>query len=595
MCLIVSLMSYLFYSFDFFAPVDNRLFDQHFVARKQNSKIENNQIVILAIDDYSIEKFKIWPWPRRIYADLLDVLREQGAKVVAFDVNFDSYSGYSQADDELFAEALRKKGKVILARDLQVKNRRIVVRDPIEALKEHSELAIVNPFLDKDYFIRRYNLVSKQGESFLPYFAFAVAAQYLDIPVDNKNLFLSSGLINFQGRQIPLDKRNKMVINYQGGRGTFPTIPVVKVLEEDFFKLNPGLVKNKIVLIGATAVYLQDMFPTPTSMEMPGVEIHANTVYTILNNKFFKNLPHIFYLFLILIPSLLITWFTWTRKAVKGFFVFLLVSYGFVWFSSFMFTKSFIVQISANIFAFFITYLTTILLRFLNEENEKKEIKNIFNQYVSPAIVTELLKDKEKLKLGGDKKQVSIFFSDIRAFTTFSEAHTPEEIVSQLNEYLNAMTEVIFEYQGTLDKFVGDEIMAVWGSPLEQENHAIKAVECALRQLEVLRDLQKKWKAEGKDILDIGIGINSGEVVVGNIGAEKYKDYTVIGDAVNLAARLEAYTRNVSKERNKTCWFLISDNTKRMVEHVVETEYVGEITVKGKTQAIKVWEVLSKK
>lgn len=589
----LAIITFVLFSFDAFSPIDNKLYDMHF--SKAKNTITNSPIVILAIDDFSIEQFKIWPWPRYIYKDLINLLIREKAKVIAFDVSFDSYTSYNTEHDLAFGEAIKEAGNVVLAREVQIRPEGIFFADPIKELRQYASTAIVHPHLDQDSFIRRYNLLVKVKDKVFPYFALEVAAKGQNITISDKTLKLGKHKIFLNGKEIPLDKQNKLLINYAGDTGTFPTIPIAKALEPEFIKLNAGIFTNKIVLIGATAKYLQDLYPTPTSLKMPGVEIHANAIMTILSRKFIHTIPHIYYLLLILIPSIIITLISWQQKAVKGLGILILIVLGIVLTSWLAFFRHIVVHVFAPVFAVFMSYLSTILLRFLREEIEKKEIKSIFNQYVSPAIVTELLTNKDKLKLGGDKKDVSIFFSDIVGFTTFSEGHSPEEVVAQLNEYLNAMTEVIIQYNGTLDKFVGDAIMAVWGAPLPQEDHALLAVRCGLKQLEVLRELQAKWKEEGRMVLDIGIGINSGEAVVGNIGAEKYKDYTVIGDVVNLASRLETYTRTVSAERGRPCQFIISEATKNKVDAFIKTAPLGDIKVKGKMQTVRIWEVLGEK
>jgi adenylate cyclase len=207
--------------------------------------------------------------------------------------------------------------------------------------------------------------------------------------------------------------------------------------------------------------------------------------------------------------------------------------------------------------------------------------------------VNELLKNKESLKLGGEKKDITVFFSDIRSFTTFSESHTPEEVVSLLNEYLDAMTKVIFDFNGTLDKYVGDEIMAIWGAPLSQPNHAELAIKCSIEQIRVLKALQKKWISEGKHPLDIGIGLNTGPMVVGNIGSSAHMDFTVIGDAVNLGARLEAETRNFGT-KEAPCHIIISENTYALIKHLdLNFKPLGEVKVKGKNLSVKIYEVVT--
>jgi adenylate cyclase len=200
--------------------------------------------------------------------------------------------------------------------------------------------------------------------------------------------------------------------------------------------------------------------------------------------------------------------------------------------------------------------------------------------------VDELIRDPSKAKLGGDRKELTVLFSDIRGFTSFSEKLQPEDVVSLLNEYLGAMTGIVFDHEGTLDKFVGDAIVALWGAPIGQPDHAERAVRCSLAMIDRLGTLQKKWKAEGKHVIDIGIGINTGDMVVGNIGAPgKKMDYTVIGDNVNLGARLEGLTRQYNNH------IIISEYTYEKVKDVVQTKELGTVTVKGKQKPVVVYDV----
>jgi adenylate cyclase len=182
---------------------------------------------------------------------------------------------------------------------------------------------------------------------------------------------------------------------------------------------------------------------------------------------------------------------------------------------------------------------------FLAEERKARSIKRIFSSYVTPKVVEQLARNPEQARLGGERKEITVLFSDVRGFTTFSESRQPEEVVARLNEYMGEMTEIIFKWDGTVDKFVGDEIMAFWGAPLPQDDQAERAVLCSIEMVKRLRQLQEDWARKGEAVLDMGIGINTGEMVVGNMGAEGRKmDYTVIGDSVNLGARVEALTRN---------------------------------------------------
>jgi adenylate cyclase len=222
----------------------------------------------------------------------------------------------------------------------------------------------------------------------------------------------------------------------------------------------------------------------------------------------------------------------------------------------------------------------------LTEERHSRQIKNIFSRYVSPQVVEQLVKDpRAELKLGGNKQVVTILFSDIRGFTTLSEELSPEAVVELLNEYFQTWTDMIFKYDGTVDKFIGDAIMAIFGAPVAHPDDPLRAVQAALAMQAALMELNTKWAAEGKRMFKIGVGINTGEAIVGNMGSQQAMGYTVIGDAVNLASRLEGKTKDLGAE------ILISESTYQAVKNKVEAQEHQDITVKGKARAMSVYDV----
>jgi adenylate cyclase len=234
-------------------------------------------------------------------------------------------------------------------------------------------------------------------------------------------------------------------------------------------------------------------------------------------------------------------------------------------------------------------YLGITVYRYITEEREKKKIRGAFQYYLTASVINEMLKDPSKLKLGGDKKDLTVLFSDIRGFTSISEKLTPEALVHLLNEYLTAMTNLVFKYDGLLDKYMGDAIMAVFGAPLDQPDHAVRACRTALSMMEELKTLQKKWADEGRPFLDIGIGINSGDMVVGNMGSDMRFDYTVMGDSVNLGSRLEG----INKEYGTN--IVISEYTYAAVKDVLFCRELDAVRVKGKKLPVKIYELLGEK
>ncbi|HPK41812.1 MAG TPA: adenylate/guanylate cyclase domain-containing protein, partial [Candidatus Cloacimonadota bacterium] len=233
-------------------------------------------------------------------------------------------------------------------------------------------------------------------------------------------------------------------------------------------------------------------------------------------------------------------------------------------------------------------YLSYLVYHYVQENKEKKAIKKTFQHYMAPALVKELLKSPDKVKYGGSQQEVSVLFSDIRGFTTYSESHGVEDTVSMLREYLTEMVNTIIDNQGILDKFIGDAVMALFNTPVPIENHAYKACCCAMDMIESLRKLQRKWINEGKEIINIGIGVNTGTAVVGNLGSEQIFDYTAIGDTINLGARLES----INKDYSTVNGIIISEFTLEYVKDLIKYEYLDEVIVKGKTKPIKIYQLI---
>jgi adenylate cyclase len=244
----------------------------------------------------------------------------------------------------------------------------------------------------------------------------------------------------------------------------------------------------------------------------------------------------------------------------------------------------YVLNLSAPLITGILTLFTMIVYRILTEEKEKKAIQGMFSNYVSKRVVEELLKHPEKLELGGEDKEITVLFSDIRGFTTLSENLTPQELVAHLNEYLSAMTDIIFKYEGTLDKYVGDEIMAFWNAPIEQEDHAVLACKSALEMMDVLHSLNKSWPENKK--LNIGIGLNTGTMTVGNMGSKSRMDYTLMGDSVNLGARLEGTNKIYGTN------IIISEFTYEKVKDSFTCRELDNIRVKGKLKPVKIYEIM---
>ncbi len=395
---------------------------------------------------------------------------------------------------------------------------------------------------------------------------------------------------------IPIDEYGTMLINYMGRRSspardgyqTFPVRPyygyAARIPGPDPNTWPPTrAVENRIVMVGAFAQGMADDEKLTPYGLMYGVEVHANALNTIIMDLFVQYAP-VWADFLILALLTLLVAFMSSRLATQWAMLttFVLVIVLFFATTIIFDNQSFVINFSSPAISMLLTFVSIVVYRVMTEEKDKRRIKEMFGKYVSPAVVTEILDSPPEL--GGVDKDLTVFFSDIRGFTTLSESMTPQELVNHLNLYLTAMTDAILEYQGTLDKYVGDEIMCFWGAPLPQEDHAILACKSALRQLEILDELNAEWPPERR--INIGIGLNSGIMTVGNMGSMGRMNYTLMGDNVNLGARLEGTNKEYGTR------IIMSEFTYGLVKDRVVARELDNIRVKGKNKPVVIYELV---
>lgn len=385
---------------------------------------------------------------------------------------------------------------------------------------------------------------------------------------------------------LPRDK-DTILVNYRGKQDSFIRYSFKLIYEGKFPR---SWIKDKIVLIGSTAVATFDHFPMPYDKLYPGIEFHATVIDNLLNNDYIRKCPDFIILALIVVFGLGMGQLFLRTKLWAGSIFFILSIVSYFYFSQYMFTKHYMhIDFFTPALSLIFTFLGIMAYRFISETKEKAWIKKTFSYYLSPDVIKELASNPDKLQLGGERKDLTVLFSDIRSFTSMSEKLRPEEVTTLLNEYLSAMTEIIFRYSGTLDKFIGDAIMAFWGAPVPTEEHARKAVMCALDMIARLEELQAMWRAQGRPVIEIGVGINTGEMIVGNMGSKQRMDYTVIGDNVNLASRLETLNRQYNTK------IIIAESTYKKVSNEVEVKPLGEVKVKGKENMVTVFELIKRK
>jgi adenylate cyclase len=445
-----------------------------------------------------------------------------------------------------------------------------------------------NMIPDSDGSNRWSPLVIKFRGDYYSSLAMSLLQQYLDCPVLSLNLreYGVDG-IKIGNNKIPTDEVGRMLINYLGPAKTFPHYSIADIIAG---RIPAETFRNRIVLVGATAIGIYDLRVTPFGATYPGVEINATVIDNILHQNFLMHsgLTRFIDFCAIILFGLAIGFIIPRLRAVSGIIVALLLIGIFVAINMFVFSRYNIwFNLIYPVLTMTVIYLGITIYCYISEEKEKKKIKSTFQHYLTASVINEMLKDPTKLKLGGDKKNLTVLFSDIRGFTTISEKLTPEELVRLLNEYLTAMTNIVFQHDGLLDKYMGDAIMAVFGAPLDQPDHARRACLTALTMMAELHKLQGKWREEGRPVFNIGIGVNSGDMVVGNMGSEMRFDYTVMGDMVNLGSRLEG----INKEYGTN--IIISEFTYSIVKETMCCRELDWVRVKGKKLPVKIYELLS--
>jgi adenylate cyclase len=457
---------------------------------------------------------------------------------------------------------------------------------------------------DSDGVMRKLPLVYRVGEMFIPSLSLSSAALYFgSTPVLLADPTFKDGLtrIGFPGDEgkiveVPVEMSGALRVNYYGPAGSpqadppgvFPRVSLADVYDGSFDK---DLVKGKVVLVAVTAIGTFDQRVTPFSPIAPGVEIHAAAIQNMISGQAFQRpVLHLQMEIALALVLALILGVVMPRLTVTAS-VALATALAFGWVALDVF-----VLFRKNLWFYDVPVLLQIGLSwagitvwgYLSEGREKAQLKREFSTVLAPTVVDQLLKDPKLAGLGGMERELTVMFSDIRGFTTMSERLSPEGLTQFLNEYLTPMTEILIQREGTLDKYMGDAIMAFWGAPIEQKDHAARAALAALDMMEKLDELRKEWKAEGKPEIDIGIGLNSGLMRVGFMGSARMRNYTLLGDNVNLGSRLEGTNKNYGTH------IIVSETTYKQSKGVVYGRWLDAVRVKGKAQPVRIYEILGR-
>ena len=482
----------------------------------------------------------------------------------------------------------------------------------------------LNTLIDNDGVIRRVPLVVRSGPHIFPALSLRMAMKKIgadggqvlmrEDPTFPGHLMITGIELTKDAEvtyQVPVDKTGSAQINFHGPHFSLPHISAKEILEPETTQLlinhidhsnSSGLkidrlkpvnktryLKGKTVIIGLTAPGVNDLRTIPFDEYYPGVEAHLALTENIVEKKVLRSFAQeapwmvVVLLLLGLSLSLILSWLGAVTGALLSLFVFFAI---LIYDYQFLFLENHVWSVGFPLGLILLLYSGLTLFKYFTEERTKRNLRNTFEKFVSPSIVRKILEHPDNVKLGGQKQNMSVFFSDVRGFTTISESLEPEALSSLLNEYLTPMTDLVFEHNGTLDKYMGDAIMAFFGAPIPNTHHADDACRCALRHIERLKELNKELEAKEFPLLDIGIGINTGDMSVGNMGSETVRNYTVMGDSVNLGARLEGINKQYGTR------IIISEYTHDALKCAFTTREIDWVKVKGKDKPVRIFELM---
>jgi len=572
------------------------------LLQSEKKEISTN-IAVVSIDEKAIEKYGQWPWKRDILADVIIKLREQGAGVIVLPILFSEKDRLG--GDEALTSVL-EYGIVISQTGTNQTNKNSVPRgvakinDPLPFLFEWggmlgpipefhnaSGVGVSNTIPEVDGVVRRIPLLMKIGEDIYP----AMAIEVIRVAVGAPSYQVKSGDAGIIAMRVPgfnkieTDANSRIWLRWNK---SYPTISIADL------ETNEISLEGKTVIIGMSAEGLGGIIATPVG-ERYAYELTASTLDTVLDGKNIKRIDISFISELAVSFLLGVIIIVLTRFAPYWVIGLKLVSWYAiaVWLSHYFFHKQFmLVDVSWIIIVITIVGFHSVFNRFILEFKLKQQIRKQFEKYLDPRQVAILVKNPEKLKLGGDRKEMSFLFMDIVGFTPISEFYKnnddPEGLVNVINDYLNRMSKIVLKNGGTIDKYMGDCIMAFWNAPLDCPNHAEMAVQTGIECAIETQKLKKEFKERGLPDINIGSGVNTGTCIVGNMGSENRLDYSVIGDAVNLAARLEAATRNYKDDDGNVAPLIYSSYTKEQLKNI-KSEEIDRIFVKGKKELVTIY------
>ena len=618
-----------------FDDVELAAFDRRLIAT-HNAGNASKDIVIIEINESSMDAlepvFGRWPWPRMVHAGVIDFVARAGAKVITYDVLFldeDRRGAFPVGDrvmsgaesDALLVESVGRAGNVILAANVTFEGLESdtgpaapappipgITYEPGPGFPQRPHLALpIEPLanvsagvghtlapLDADGTSRRiFPFLQAQGRM-IPWLGLSAALFATSRTPDE--VVATNDVLRIGNSQLALEPSGHTILRQHGpyaspdGVRTYTSVPFFDVLrsEEQWHAgqpttIDPAIFRDKLVFVGLTALTGNDIRVSPFGgPPMPGVQLHAAAADDVVSGRTVRRVSPAMDAAVTGAATLTagviaVVWPVGVALAVLVPAAALLV-----WALTAAVGDGLWIAVVTPVFGLALATFAGTVWQYVVEGRQKRQMKTLFGRYVSPDVFAHLVANPDVAQLGGQRREMSVLFSDIRGFTTAAERLSPEEVVAQLNEYFSAMVEVLFRHQGTLDKFVGDMVMGLFGAPVADPRHADHAVAAAVDMVTTLEGLNTAWEARGMPRMEIGIGVNSGEMIAGNIGASSIMSYTVIGDAVNLGARLESLNKEYGTK------ILISEATRARLTSPVSTREIGSVTVKGKTTAVLV-------
>lgn len=612
--LITTIMIMLLSSSGFFQNYELKSLD---FFQRFNAPVEDAEVLMVEIDQKSLtalsEQGIQWPWPRQMYVPLIELCANAGARAIIFDIILSEPSSYGKQDDLELAQAIQRAQNVFLPMNLSAKEAyrtnvsaikrfgfqekvpEFLFREaksyirPVEELVEGTKGlgdVIISP--DRDGVYRKIPLFTRFRDYLFPSLAVA--------PVMDKFSF-SGKSIFFDGDLLFTSNRGELFLHFYGKAFQFPKLNALEMIsafqnpDSPLFNKVVSQIRDRFIIIGLTAPGLYDLKPTAVTSISPGAYIHGTLLTDLLKGDHIREINEtwrfasIFVLGIILALSILRIISFWKNSTI---FVLFLMGWPVICLMLFYYHQRWMGFLGYEV-AFFIVFGLTSTYSYHTEGRKRRTIRRLFSHYMSEVLVKELEAKPEKATLGGERQFITIFFSDLANFTSLSEKFEPERVVSLLNDYFTEMSQIIIDSQGVIDKYQGDGIMAFWGAPIPLQNHALMACLAALKCLQGMEKINHKLRNDGMPDLTMRIGLHSGEAIVGNMGSMQRFDYTIVGDNVNLASRLEGANKQFGTK------IIVSETTYHLAKDRIEARELDLIAVKGKEEPIRIFELLGEK